>query len=159
MKGKVPLATILHLYQKEKLSAKAIADRFGLTRQAISYRLRKARVRTRTIQPWVELPDAKTLQRLYLKEGFTLHKIVDELNSNLSRVFRAMDRYGIPRRKTGTRDGKYPELRKLSVGGFVELLNSARQPHGTFYSTAKKAGIRVSVRRISQQKFRVTRVE
>jgi predicted DNA-binding protein YlxM (UPF0122 family) len=159
MKPRVPLKEILRLYQTERLSAKAIADRFGVTRQTISARLKNAGVVTRTIQPWAELPDTKTLQRLYHGERLTLHQVAERLNTKFDRVYQAMDKYEVPRRKPGSRDGRYPGLRKLAVGESIDLHNPSRQPHANFYAVAKAARIRVSVRRIGDRTFRVTRVQ
>jgi len=70
-----------------------------------------------------------------------------------------MGQYEITLRKPGSRDGRYPALRKLAVGESIDLPNSARQPHSNFYAVANAAGICVSVRRVGDQKFRVTRVQ
>jgi transposase-like protein len=103
----IPLSQIVDLYQKEKLSASEVARRLGVSRQAISSRLKLGGIPTRK-SPKVEvLFDRSTLVRLYEQNGLTIDEVAKELQSTRAKILRSMDVHRIQRRRRGRRIEKH----------------------------------------------------
>jgi len=106
------------------------------------------------VGPWTEKFDSDVLERLCGEDELTLVEIADKLGSKPDRIREMMERHGIDRRQRGGRP-KYPQLRRLAVGESIELPKSERKkPHLSFYDMARKAGIRVSVKRVDETTYR-----
>src|SRR5688500_17025842 len=137
----IPPSQILELYQIKGMSAKEIAERFGVTRQAISYRLKAAGVPRRSGRPEVKYPDRKLIEQLYVGERLSIPAVAERLNETRDRIKAAMRKYSIEPRPRGGQP-KFPQLRELKVGESIELPRRPNKPHIAFYDMAKKAGIR-----------------
>jgi predicted DNA-binding protein YlxM (UPF0122 family) len=153
----IPLSQILKLYNKGT-SASNIAGNFGVTRQAISSRLKSAAVPTRAIQPWAVLPKRELIEQLYLHEERTLHEVAKQLAVSYYCLIRAMDKYNIERRSKGNRT-KFPELRNLRIGDSIDVPFATKHPHRRYNHMAKYVGIKVTVRKIDEHIVTVTRVK
>lgn len=151
---------LARLYQQEELSLTEIAKRFGVSRQAVHYRLRQAGVEMRPPgQPAAKIT-RQDLYRLYVEEKKPVYVIVKELRTHTVRVYELLDEFNIKRRTKRVRPVKYPQLRELKIGEYVDLPRPpGKQPHGSFYSMAEIAGIRVSCKAVDEATMRVTRVK
>jgi len=157
MRKQIPLDRIVRLYRKG-LTGKQVGDILGVSRQATWYRLKMAGIPTRPMGPFAVYPEKAVIQRLYFEEGLTVKQTAERLNETPDRVRRAMELHGFGTLKRGGKP-KYPQLRTIPVGESIELSKSElKTPYLSFYGMAKNAGIRVSVKRIDESNFRVTRV-
>lgn len=99
-KKKKPFVTIeeiKHLYIAEKLTLQKVADRVGLTRQAVHQRLRKHGIETRKVIP--KVIDGSEVKRLYVDLKFSLNEVGQKLGVSAELVARELKSLGIPRRK------------------------------------------------------------
>jgi transposase-like protein len=161
-KSNVLLSEIIELYVNREMSVTQVANHFGVSKQAISLRLKRAGISTRpaahSLVPKAPRFERSVLEKLYIDEGLTVEKVAERLRTTPGRILQAMYRHGIKRRRPGA-SAKYPEIRKLKVGESVNLPKGAWQkPNTEFYSMAKVAGIRVSTRTIDAETMRVTRI-
>lgn len=156
--GRLSLGKISKLYTERRWTMQRIADKFGVSRQAVHERLKRAGVETRRSGPTpAKFPEA-VLRRLYEKEGLSISKVAERLNSTPGKIGYAMRWHKIPGRRGSEWRRKYPELARLAIGEHLDLpKNDRRQPHGVFYKMAKRQGIRVSTRSIDENTMRVTR--
>ncbi len=147
------------MYQAEELSLSAIAKRFGVSRQAVHYRLKQAAVEMRPPgQPAAKIT-RQDLYRLYVAEKKPVYVIVKELRIHTVRVYELLHEFNFKRRSKRVRPVKYPQLRELEIGEYVDLPRPpGKQPHGSFYSMAKIAGIRLSCKAVDEGMMRVTRI-
>jgi transposase len=106
----VSIDEILKLYNKG-LSPVAIAEHFGVTRQAIYYRLKSSGVPLRPSWPrhYAKFPDKKLIEDLYHGERLSVPQVAERLGESAERIRRAMDRYAIERRPRGGQP-KYPHF-------------------------------------------------
>lgn len=148
------------MYETDELSLTEIATRFGVSRQAVHYRLKQAGVEMRPPgQPAAKIT-RQDLYRLYVEEKKPVYLIAKELRIYTARVYELLDEFNIKRRTKRVRPVKYPQLRELKIGEYIDLPHPpGKQPHGSFYSMAEIAGIRVSCKTLSEETMRVTRVE
>ena len=147
---------ILRLYETERMSAKEIAEHFGITRQAIDYHIKNAGIPIHDRRLGTQLPDAKLIEKLYVVDGLFIREVAERLNETPDRIRRAMHQCGIPRRRRGGQP-KFPQLRKLKIGESIDLPVTTKKRHLSCYDMAKKAGIRVSVRTLNPETVRVVR--
>lgn len=137
------------MYETDELSLTEIATRFGVSRQAVHYRLRQAGVEMRPPgQPAAKIT-RQDLYRVYVEEKKPVYVIAKELRIYTARVYELLDEFNIKRRTKRVRPVKYPQLRELKIGEYIDLPRPpGKQPHGSFYSMAKIAGIRVSCKAV-----------
>lgn len=158
--AKDSLSDIVDLYQREELTLKQIAERYGLTYQRIHQILQSAGVefRPRNRGPRPPEIDKVTLERLYVTERLSAREIGERLGIPAESVRLCMKKHSIPSRPKG---GKplFPELWNLKIGESVILPKGPqKKPHLRFYQMAKNAGIRVSTRSVDAHHLRVTRL-
>lgn len=158
--AKCSLPEIVGLYQREELTLKRIAERYGLTYQRIHQILQSAGVefRPRNRGPRPPQIDKETLERLYITERLCAREIGERLSIPAESVRLCMKKHGIPARPKG---GKplFPELWNLTIGESVILPKGPqKKPQLRFYQMAKNAGIRVSTKSIDGFRIRVTRI-
>ena len=88
-------------------------------------------------------------------------RIAKQWKVDPARVRRELDLLGIERRPRGFYVRKHPELASLKVGEWIDVPPSSpgrSRPHSDFYSMALWAGIRISIRRIAEGLYRLTRI-
>jgi hypothetical protein len=145
------------------MSMTQIADHLGVTKQAISCRLKSAGIRarpTRSRRPQTSYERA-ILEKLYVSERLTVKQFAEPLGSTPGKILFAMNAHGTERRKRETWATKYPQLKELKVGDSVDMPSKANwcKPAVQYYVLAKKAGIRVSTRMVDPETMRVARIE
>lgn len=148
------------MYQEDELSLTAIAKHFGVSKQAVHYRLKQSGVELRPSGKPAAKIKRRELYRLYITEQRPDYAIAKELHTSTGRVNELLDEFKINRRSKRVYPMKYPQFRELLIGEFLDLPRPAgKQPHRSLYSMAKTAGIRVSCKTIDEATMRVTRVE
>ena len=82
------------------------------------------------------------------------------MNKGRDRVSAELDRLGIPRRQHGFFTRKHRGLAGLKIGQWIDVppASAIVKPHPTFYDMAMRVGIRISVQRIAEGLYRLTRV-
>ena len=158
---KIPLETILELYKNHGVTVPEIAERFGVTKQAVYERLRKAEIKldSRKRSNYRAL-DKEKLKELYA-QGISVEEIARHFRTIPNIILRELEYHGIPRRKElRGRPNKCPELRNLKVGeSMVVRVPKAKTPHfGYLYRPAKKAGMKITIRRQSRLVYILTRI-
>lgn len=156
------IAELRRLYFHEQLTLAEIGRRYGITRQAVHDRFKRAGVDLPARQPprKAVVIEAETLQELYEKQGLSAREISERLGHPVSTVYSSLRHHSITIRGPGQRP-KYPVLRNLAVGESVILPRRAgtRKFHLSFYEMAKPLGIRVSVTTVDEVTARITRIE
>lgn len=156
----IPMEKMKDLYLNEKLSLEAIAERLGVSKQAVHGRLVTAKVkfRTRGFEPTII--DKDILVDLYITKQLTRYRVGKELGIDSRRLNAMLRHHGITLRKGRPEQRRHPELADLKVGEALTInVESLRKNyHVGFYHMAKRLGIRVSVKRVDGQTARVTRV-
>jgi len=76
------------------------------------------------------------------------------------RVSAELDRLGIPRRQHGFFTRKHRGLAGLKIGQLIDVppASAKVKPRATFSDIAMRVGIRISVQRIAEGLYRLTRV-
>ncbi|MDI1240803.1 MAG: hypothetical protein PSX80_02635 [bacterium] len=147
------------MYCDEGLSYRAIGERIGTSGETIRSILREAGVAVQR-KHWKPRQHVEEIRRLYVEENKPITEIVGMLNVTPGLVSKTLRYLGIPIKRGGVRSIVYPELRQLKIGESLELPRvpgTRRHAYTRYYVMAKKAGIKVSVRVISNDKVRVSR--
>ncbi len=111
------------------MPAKKVAEHFGVTRQAISWRLKDAGVQTRPLRPKPPRFAKEILESLYVEQQLTVDQVADRLNTSPCVIIRELDKHGIQRRTPKTWAVKYPQIRDLKIGESIDLPKSNRLKH------------------------------
>lgn len=159
MKKELPDITVLiDLYERERLSAKKIAVRYGYSNERILQLLRP-HVNIRQGRPKGFVPIPKdVLSKLHIEEDLNISQISKLLGVDNRKVERSLALAGIERRRAKYQRPKYPELETLAVGESVELpMPKTKRPPFNFYRMAQRMGIKVRCDKISEAIIRVTR--
>lgn len=148
------------------LSMPQIGAAYGITRQAVQLRLAKvgiARDARPRLLPKYKLIDKKRLASLYAGERLAIDKIGAAFGVAGGVIYQALKFYKIPQRTSIKLDGKYANvLKKLKVGEAARVECANRKPYINLHQAAKRAGIKISVRKASEgdgSTFLVTRVD
>jgi len=104
--------------------------------------------------------DKNQLEFLYAKEKISQVKIGNVFGVHPTVVAKALKFYKIPRRDPIKLPGKYvTPFRNLEVGECREVECLAKYPTTNLHEIARRIGIKISVRRRGDGKFKVTRVK
>ena len=91
------------LYEVEGLTLRQIAERYGVSHQAVHDRLSRMGISTQRRAHRRNALDAELLQRLYVINGLTIAEVAAELDVAPYFVARELKHHGISRRRTGVR--------------------------------------------------------
>lgn len=159
LRGLINVQELVRLYSDESLSCRQIAARLGVSGQAVHYQIKKAGIELRSVGGVAKNLDVEKLRRLYLTEKRPLRHIAAELGITTNTIYDHLERHGIPRRSERAHPVKYPELRRLKVGEYIDLPRpNWKRPQTSFYTMAEIIGIRVSCRTIDEKTMRVKRI-
>lgn len=160
------------LYLEEKLTLQEIGERFGVSRQAVHDALTRRGVtmrprsvpRTPTMAEVVkERIDVGELVRRYTVERRPVYKLAEDLGISLVLIRQILVSEGIEIRPRGYPGCQRP-LRKtpfdsLSVGESIVIDDpTLKLPYTRLYELGKKRNMRLSIRNIAPNRFRITRV-
>ena len=100
------------------------------------------------------------LAELYSEQKLSAEYIGRHFGFSTDTIKQALDFYAIPRRVRGGRfGGKYTSVfQKLKVGEASEVECAAKYPYTNLHSIAARIGMKISMRRISSQRYEITRL-
>lgn len=161
------ISQMTRLYINAGLTLQEIAVLYGVTRQAVSDRLTRAGVQMRThrrpsVPPLEECQDE--MVRLYLDERVPVYLLAQRFRVTNKEIRQLLLNRGIELRQKG-RPRKFPELYDLKLNETIILPKPTGNGkcrhnwHETFYSAARRLGVRFSVKSIDDRTIRVTRVK
>ena len=155
---------IVRLYVGDGLTLREIGDKLGVSRQTVCNILKDAGItaaqkakkpaKRRTVEQDAEI------RRLYVDEDIPIQEIAPLLGLPIATVSESLHAQNVSVKRGGMASVRHPKLRRLAVGEWLELPRrggSERNTYVIYYTMAMKAGIRVSVRVISDDTVRVTR--
>lgn len=151
------------LYEEQGLTIRQIGELYGISKQTISQRFKGINVvirRTPRPRPPKHLQiDTEQLKDLYTKQRLPVKSIARILQTYPQAVRMALEFHKIPRRPLVRAAGKHLSLlRKLQTGDQEEIKCGGKYPHNSLYSSARRARIKISVKKIENQVFRVIRI-
>lgn len=138
---------------------KEIGKHYGISAQAIQQRLTALGI-TRDDRPRAyQLVDKEQLESLYSK-NLSLKEIAGRIGTHLRTIEKALKFHQIPKRRPITTYGHRVEvLRKLEIGDKHTELLAAEVTYVRIYASAKRAGIKVSAKRVNKNQVEITRIE
>jgi transposase len=147
------------LYEIEGLTLQQIADRFGVSRQAVHERLKRNGFNPRSRGTPKQL-DRELVIDLYVKQSLPVLKIAKMLKVTDRTVSRALIRYGVAIRPKGRQPlDEYQPFRTLALNeSIVAPLPKKKQPYVSLYAVCAHAGIRIKVKKQGGGLWKVTRV-
>ncbi len=156
----LPIDEKKRLYLVEHLGLKAIAGRFGVSKDAIRKRLVKAGIDR---HPRGQLPpkiDKKVLEELYHRKGLSLRDTARHLCVTLNTILWAMKRHGLKARRKGLQPS--PSIVDDMGVGESRIVTSdkpAKVLHKSLYHSARRQGKRITILRIDESTTKVTRIK
>jgi hypothetical protein len=104
--------------------------------------------------------DADELRRLYVEDLLPVGRVAKRFRTSAGRVVRELERLGIEKRPHQFYLIKHPQLANLKIGQWIDVPPASPHspPYPTFYDMAKREGIKISVRRVADGLYRLTRV-
>ena len=154
------LKEMQRLYEVEELKLREIAERFGVSWQAIHERLVRAKIPLRQKSPVKRFLDRETLVELYINENLTIAQTAQRLKIGYHKVSDEIKRHKIIKRPRGYSRRKYTELNLLKNGEDVIIeLPQVKNPYLSLYGKAQRIGIRISVKSINGESMQIKRIE
>ncbi len=160
-------AQMANIYLNGGLTLQEIASLYGITRQAVSFRLAGAGVQMRPRRRICEDLDhaSEELRRLYVEEFVSIQNLADRYQTSIERVRSRLSELGVTLRKGS--GPKYPKLERMKVGESVLLPKPIPKRatdrkytwHEKIYSVARRLGVRFSAVSVDDLTIKVTRVE
>ena len=154
------LQELIRLYNVRKMTLETIGEQFGISRQAVHNRLKRAGVQLRPRSKRVSKIDGPLLYELYVGQKLSLAEIGKRVGLKSVTIRSLLVKHGLTTGPGWECQIKYPQIRKFAIGEYLELPRPMTRYkfYGNYYSMAKVAGIRVSIRSIGNETVRVTRV-
>ncbi len=149
------------LYFEEDLTLEQIADHYGVTRQAVHERFTRNGVKLHTDRkkPRIKV-DKKALIELYENEKLPVMEVAKYLKVSYAVLQRELARHNIKIRRHGELNRKYAAIDKLKIGDKLIIKRPlVKQPFNVLYTSAKIAGIRISIKSVDKENLQITRVE
>ncbi len=138
-------------------------DRFGITRidpaaAAAAEAAEAALKEARKISELTRI-DKKSLEEMFHGQGLSIDKIAENLGCGSSLIGKALQFYEIAKRPRLWGSGKYTSVyKRLAVSETVELECSTKYPNTNLHTIASRVGIKISMKKIGDGRFRVTRL-
>ncbi len=151
-------AELVRLYESG-MTLRAIADRYGVKKQAVHGRLKCIGYKPRPSHIQRRTFDRETLVDLYVTKDLSLEKVAEHLKADRGSVRNELIRHGIECRRRGGRSKYRPYFAKLSSVGDSVLIpwKYPRYAHKTLHVAAERFGIKVSIKKAGDFQMRVTR--
>jgi predicted DNA-binding protein YlxM (UPF0122 family) len=151
---------ICRLYETEEWTLRQIADHLQISKEAIRERLMRAGTQLRPPKPTRRIIDRETLVQLYINEKLPLVEIAQRLKTTYRKVCEELERHRIEKYSRQSLKRKYPELYELKVGENIIIRQpEAKDPGKRLRKNACKIGIKISVKKIAENNFQVTRID
>jgi len=143
------------LYQ-QGWSLKKIGEKFEISRQAVQQRLQKIGISRRDKMGGrkIDRIDKTDLQRLY-SNNKNLCEIAEYFSTSAATIHSALKFYKIPKRD---KTGKWVNIFRSMAKGESRVVecNHAR-PHVTLHTLAARKGIKISIKKLGDNQFQITR--
>ena len=134
-----------------------IGNRFGVKRQAVHDRFRRAGIKLRPSNQVRKVFSREILVKLYDEDKLTIGQIAKKLNVGFSKVSSELKRHGIEKRPVGENQRKHPEFWSMKKGDTLIVPRPrAVKPFSSLYGMAKNAGIKISIKTIDKDEMLVT---
>ncbi len=96
---------------------------------------------------------------LYVTQKLSVNQVAAQLGYSTAIITLELEKHGIKRRRPMEWARKYPELALLKIGESLLVPRPTRKrSYSNFYSMAKWAGIRISIRSAGEAMFELIRV-
>lgn len=155
---KADISEMAALYEAGGITLEEIGREYGVSKQAVSQRFAELEIRRPTLPPKCARIGKTKLDDLYTTKRFSIAKISGLLGTESYRIYQALRYYRIPKRRSIVFDGKYKDkLKKLEIGEAAEIDFHGKKPHADLHRAGKNAGVKVSVKKLAETKFLVTR--
>jgi transposase len=163
------LGELKRLYLDEGLALQAVGERFGISRQAVQDRLRRAGVPRRARQARTkplryELMkgsiDLEALRRLYLDQKLPVYALARRFGCSYSVMRQILVSEGITiRHQRDYLEPRYPAIFELEVNqSAVFNLPNAKASISSLHAVAKRLNRRITTKKIAEGTYRVTRI-
>jgi predicted DNA-binding protein YlxM (UPF0122 family) len=143
------------LYQ-QGWSLKQIGEKFGLSKQAVHQRFQIIGIsrKDRDYKRKFDKIDKSDFERLY-SDGKSLNDIAEYFSTSAWTIQRTLKFYKIPKRYSPGKWGNLFRSMKIDESRVVEC-NHVR-PHITLHSLAVRKGIKISIKKVGENQFQITR--
>lgn len=147
------------LYEIEGLTFKEIAARLGISRQAVQHRM----AREKDLIVGSRGRRGKKVEREALKQlierGLIITEIMKELSITRHLLRKFLREYDLPNPSIKNRQFRTPQLGTMEIGESFEVQNApVADVYKNMHSKAVRRGIKLTVKKIGQDKYRVTRL-
>ena len=149
---------MLRLYQDENMSLQQVGDHFGIKRQAVHDRFKRAGINLRSNTAKIRTAlDREVLTKLYEEDQLTIGQISKKLNVCFAKVSAEFKRHGIEKRAVSVGQRKHPELWLMKAGDTLIVPRPlSLKPYSSLYGMAKNARIKISIKTLESGNMRVT---
>ena len=138
---------------------KEIGSKYGISPQAVQLRLASIGITRQDRPPAYQLINKEQIESLYA-ENLSLKEIAGRIGAHLGTVKKTLKFHRIPKRRRITAHGHRVEvLRNLEIGDKHIELHAVGQTYVRIYASAKRVGIKVSVKRVDKDQVEITRIE
>jgi predicted DNA-binding protein YlxM (UPF0122 family) len=162
MKGE-KLKEMVRLYREEEWTLQQIGDHYGVTRQAVFDRFKRAGIKMRSHLQGVRpkrVFDKETLIDLYVDKKLLMSEIAKELKTSRKTLAGEFKRHRIKKHSLPSPKRKHQELYQLKVGErFIIKRPDVKNPYRNLHAKAFHIHIKISVKNIGDDNFQVTRIK
>ena len=141
------------------LSLRAIGEIYGISRQTVSQRVLSTNIPLRGGKKGVRIEKAE-LEEYYSEKNYSLLSIAEHFGTSIINVENFLELYKIPPRGIEQFSGNYDDfMQKLEIGETREIAETIKSPQSALHLIARRARIKIKVRRAGENRFRVTRIQ
>lgn len=149
------------LYLEERQTLRQIAEQFGMSHQAVHFRLKKAgtQFRDRSFNKEPLAIDIPLLVHLYVDKRLSMEETAKRLNCSASTVLANLRQLGITRRNSGPRPTLYADIYTMKIGQEVLVRKPNRSyPKHTVLEVGERIGFELEAEVVSDDLLLVTRL-
>lgn len=141
------------------LTLQQIGDQYEISRQRVQQILSTIGITAADRPLKSALIDRERLDSLYTIERLTVQKIAKVFDVSPHQIYSALKFHKIPPRRSLKKDGKYVDIiRLLKIGESTEIQCAAVKAYVVLHRSAKYAETKISLRKLSEGLFSVTKV-
>ena len=149
------------LYDCENQTLEQVGDAFGISRQAVQERSKRAGFVTRPMRGRLKRVIGKqVLEDLYVGQKLTIKEVASRLQTSYPIVNRELVRHGIEKRSPSVLLRKYPQLWEIKIGErlLIEQPAGIKNVYRNLHAKAAKIDIGITVHKTEAGMFEVTRL-
>ena len=141
------------------MTMQQIGDRYEVSRQTVQQRLASVGITAGDRPLTYKLIHKKHLELLYSEEKLSLDKIAQASGVKREVISQALEFHQTPKREwINTGGSRLYVLKRMKLGDKCQATFTRMRPHSLIYMPAKKLGIKVSMRRLGDNEFEITRI-